>query len=321
MSYLLFIGGLLLILCGANFMTDGAGSIARKFGMSDLIVGLTIVSMMTSAPEFIVSLTGALNASTDLAIGNVVGSNVFNILVIVGISALIKPIKVESGILSNEIPMVILSAFALMAIAAAPWLDGSAMEVTRVSGILLLLFYAIFMRYIISKAKNKPEVDAETKEETQVKVLPIWKSLVFLLGGLVALVVGGNWFVDGASGIARSFGLSDAIIGLTIVAAGTSLPELATSVAAALKGSPGICIGNVIGSNIFNIFFILGSTSLVKPLQFGGIGMEDMLVVVTSSVLFWLVGWFGGYRIIKRYEGALLVMIYVAYVVFKILTL
>lgn len=324
MSILLFIAGLLFILGGANFMTDGASAIARKMGLSDFIVGLTIVSMMTSAPELVVSLTSAFNHSSGMAVGNIVGSNIFNILVIVGVSAMIKSIRIEGGILVNEIPLVILSSGALLTIGCSPLLDGTPMTVTRVDGILLLLFFLIFMRFTIAQAKKgdpaqdpKPASAAGSRDkekEASKKQLSVWLAIVYLVGGLVALILGGDWFVDGASGIARSLGMSEAMIGLTIIAAGTSLPELATSVVAAVKGSPGICIGNVIGSNIFNIFFVLGMTATVLPLGFGGIGLFDLLVLMAASLLFWIVGWFGGYRTIKRSEGLLLFLIYVAYI-------
>ncbi|MCM1369395.1 MAG: calcium/sodium antiporter [Candidatus Amulumruptor caecigallinarius] len=309
----MFVGGLAMILAGANFMTDGSAALARRFGMSDFIVGLTIVSMMTSAPELVVSITSALNASTDMAIGNVVGSNIFNILMIVGICACIKPIKVTDTLLANEIPLVILSSVALLAIGMSPLLDGTAgAQISRTDAILLFLFFIVFLRYTIASAKktraNNPEETGRKKE------LPLWQQLIYIGGGLAALIFGGQWFVDGASQLARMFGMSDAMIGLTIIAAGTSLPELATSVAAAMKGFPGMCIGNVIGSNIFNIFFVLGITGMIKPLGFGSIGALDLLVLTGASVLFWLVGRFQGPRIISRSEGAMMVLLYVGYI-------
>ena len=293
MNIILFIIGLLLILGGANFMTDGASALARRMGMSDFMVGLTVVSMMlTRAPELVVSLTSAFNASSAMAVGNIVGSNIFNILVIVGISALIKPIRIEGGILVNEIPLVILSSAALLAIGCAPWLDGTSMEVTRVDGILLFLFFLVFMRFTFAQAKKAPD-PVVAEDSVQKKSLPLWKALIYVCGGLA---------------------------GLTFIAAGTSLPELATSVVAALKGSPGICIGNVIGSNIFNIFFVLGVTSIVKPLPFGGIDIFDLSVLMVASLLFWAVGWFVGNRTIRRSEGAVMMLIYIAYVTTLCLT-
>lgn len=316
MNVLMFIGGLVLILLGANFMTDGASSIARKLGMSDFLVGLTIVSLLTSAPELVVSLTSAFQGAAPMAVGNIIGSNIFNILMIVGVVSMIRPIKVEGGLLVNEIPLVILSSVAMLAIGLSPWIADSPMTVTRVDGILLFLFFLIFMRYTFAQARNNDtEDDPLSKEAEMKKTLPVWRSVIYILGGLAALIFGGDFFVDGASGIARTLGMSEAMIGLTIIAAGTSLPELATSVVAALKGSPGICIGNVIGSNIFNVFFVLGLTSTIVPLPFGNISLFDLFVMTGASILFWCVGWFGGHRIIKRYEGTLLFLLYVGYIV------
>ncbi len=320
---LLLLVGIVLILVGANFMTDGSAALAKRFGMSDFLVGLTVVSMMTSAPELVVSVTSAFNASTEMAIGNIVGSNVFNILVIVGVCAMIKPITVERGVLLNEIPLVVLSSVVLLVMGSAPWLDGGSMVLTRVDGLLLLLFFIVFMRYTFASARRvEPGSDPAEAEGAAMKRMPLWKAIVYVLGGLAGLVFGGEWFVDGACGIAKSVGWSEGLIGLTILAAGTSLPELATSVVAAAKGNPGICMGNVIGSNIFNIFFVLGVTSTIKPLSFGTIGFADLLVLTAASVLFWVVGsFFGRARTITRWEGALMVLLYVAYTAWLILNL
>lgn len=308
-------GGLLLILGGANYMTDGAASLAKRLGMSEFIVGLTVVSMMTSAPELVVSIMSAANASAQMAIGNIVGSNIFNILVIVGVVAMIKPIKIGKGILVNEIPLVILSSAVLLVMGNAPLLDDGAHVLTRVDGLVLLLFFIVFMHYTISSARKQPDKTAEST----VKDISLGRSLVYLLGGLAALVFGGQWFVDGACGLARALGWSEALIGLTILAAGTSLPELATSVAAARKGMSGICIGNVIGSCIFNIFFVLGVTSTISPLDFGGIGNLDLLTMTGASLLFWLVGWYWGDKTINQTEGTIMVSIYVIYILVQAL--
>ena len=296
-------------------MTDGAASISHRMGMSDFLVGLTVVSMMTSAPELVVSITGAVNASAEMAIGNIVGSNIFNILIIVGTVALIKPIKIGHGILINEIPTVILSSALLLVMGNAPLLDGGPHLLTRVDGIILLFCFMIFMRYTIATARKSPEPDATVSaEDTDKKRLSIMRAILYLICGLGALILGGQWFVNGASGLARILGWSEAMIGLTILAAGTSLPELATSVAAARKGYPGMCIGNVIGSNIFNIFFVLGLTSTIFPLEFGKIGNIDLLTLFGASILFWLFGWIYGNKTITRSEGALMVLLYITYI-------
>lgn len=194
---LLLIGGLVLILGGANYMTDGAVAVAKKMGMSDFIVGLTVVSMMTSAPELVVSITSAFNASTDMAIGNIVGSNIFNIMMIVGIVALVRPITVKPGILVNEIPLVLLSSVVLLVMGCAPWLDGTPMQLTRVDGIILLLFFIVFMRYTVASSKRTTPSETEKEESNRRKPMKTWVALVALVGGLAALIGGGDmlWMV------------------------------------------------------------------------------------------------------------------------------
>ncbi len=309
------IGGLVLILLGANGLTDGAAAVAKRFNISDLVIGLTIVAFGTSAPELVISTMAALGGSADMAIGNVVGSNAFNVLMIIGVTAMVLPIKVGEGILSKEIPLVILASFVLAVCANDILLDGGSSNViSRIDGLVLLGFFLIFMRYTFAIARNGGD---ETEGE-KIKEMPIWKSALFILGGLAGLIYGGQLFVDGASGIASSLGVSESIIGLTIVAGGTSLPELATSVTAALKKNSGIAIGNVIGSNLYNVFFVLGCSATISPLPMGGINNVDMAVLIGSAILFWLVGWFFKKRTITRVEGALLVICYVAYTAYLI---
>ena len=312
MNYVLLIVGLVLILGGANYLTDGAAAIARKFGLSDLIVGLTIVAFGTSAPELTISIMSAVEGNTGMAIGNVVGSNIFNTLLIIGAVALARSIHIGKGIMINEIPLVILASVAILAMGCSPWLDGTAPEISRVNGILLLLFFVIFMRYIFSQAQESKH--EQSGQSAGAKPQPgMWLSAIMVVGGLAALIYGGDLFVDKASAIARSWGVSDAIIGLTIVAAGTSLPELATSLVAAVKGNSGIAVGNVIGSNIFNSFLVLGCAAAVRPLPFGGISMLDLGVLTGSALLFWFFGWFFKTRTITRIEGAIMALCYMLY--------
>lgn len=315
---ILLIVGLVLILGGANYLTDGAAAVARRFGMSDLMVGLTIVAFGTSAPELTISIMSAIDGNTGIAIGNVVGSNIFNTLIIIGAVAVARPIKITGGIMSNEIPLVVLSAAALLAMGSSKWLDVTTPVISRVDGILLLLFFAIFMRYVFSQSKQKMPETSENSNETKPVQTALWTSVIFIIGGLAALIYGGDLFVDKASAIASSLGVSDAIIGLTIVAMGTSLPELATSLTAAIKGNSGIAIGNVIGSNIFNIFLVLGCSATIRPLPFGAISEIDLLVLFASCVLFWIFGWFFGNRTINRAEGGLLVAGYIAYMIYLV---
>lgn len=314
--------GLLLILGGANWLTDGASAIAKKWGVSDLIIGLTVVAFGTSTPELSIGIISALKGSAPLAIGNVVGSNIFNIFVIIGIVALIRPIKIETSILNTQIPLVILSSVALLAIGSGRWLRvAGAPEVSRPEGILLFLFFLIFMRYTFSQAKSASPDDPSAQQASSLNPMNIWKAIGLVILGLGALVYGGDRFVAGASGIASALGMSEALIGLTIVAAGSSLPELATSILAAIKGKTGIAVGNVIGSNIFNIFMVLGITATIHPLPFGGIGVDDLLVMTAASILFWIFGRRFGDKIINRWEGGILLSCYIAYIIAQILTL
>lgn len=311
---LILLLGLGLILVGANALTDGASAVAKRFGISDLVIGLTIVAMGTSAPELVVSVTAALNDSAELALGNVVGSNVFNILAIVGCTAMVMPISVGKGLMSKELPLVILSSLVMWAVASDTLLDGEAANVvSRIDGILLLAFFAIFMRYTFSIAK------ADSPDTEEIKPMPMWKAALWIIGGLAGLIFGGRYFVDGASGIARSLGVSESVIGLTLVAAGTSLPELATSVVAALKKNPGIAIGNVIGSCLFNVFFIIGTAATISPLPLGGITQTDMLTLVGASVLLWFFGLVIGDRKITRVEGVFMLLCYIAYTAWLII--
>lgn len=315
MDTLLLIAGLLLILWGANALTDGAASVAKRFNISNLVIGLTIVALGTSAPEFVISFLSSLNGSAGLAIGNVVGSNIFNTLMIVGCTAIVAPIPIGKGTLAKEIPLCVLSALMLLVCANDMLLDGGAANViSRTDGLMLLGFFAIFMGYTFAIAKN-----GDGEEGGEIRSLPMWKSVLFILLGLGALIGGGQLFVNGASGIARSLGVSESVIGLTLVAGGTSLPELATSVSAALKKNPGIAIGNVIGSNLFNAFAVLGASATINDLPLGGITNFDFTTLVVASLLLWVVGFFMGRRIITRPEGILLVACYVAYTTYLIM--
>ena len=315
LDILFLVGGLALILLGANGLTDGAAAVAKRFNISDLVIGLTIVAFGTSAPELVISTMAAMGGSAEMAIGNVVGSNIFNVLMIIGVTAMVMPIQVGQGTLSKEIPLVVLASFALTFMANDIWLDGGASNViSRIDGLVLLGFFLIFLRYTFAIARN----GGEEAEGEKIKEMPIWKSTLFILGGLAGLIYGGQLFVDGASGISSALGVSESIIGLTIVAGGTSLPELATSVTAALKKNSGIAVGNVIGSNLFNIFFVLGCSATISPLPMGGISNVDMAVLIGSAILFWIVGWFFKKRTITRVEGALLAVCYIAYTAYLI---
>ncbi|MGN0237384.1 MAG: calcium/sodium antiporter [Lepagella sp.] len=319
LNILLLVVSLAMILYGASWLTDGGSAVAKRFGMSEMVIGLTIVAFGTSAPELVISLVSALKGSAELAIGNVVGSNIANVLLIVGVVALVRPIRIEQSVLTREIPFVVLASVALLATGNKVWLDGGENVVTRVDGIMLLLFFMVFLRYTFSQAKKVDKCN-EKKEcnevgEADKKSVPLWRALLMIIGGLAALIWGGDIFVDNASRLAFSIGISEAVVGLTIVAVGTSLPELATSVVAAVKGHSGIAVGNVIGSCLFNILFVLGASAAITPLPLGGIGNLDLLTMTGAALMFWIFGWKIGDREITRVEGAIMTLGYLAYMI------
>lgn len=317
MNTLLLIGGLITILLGANALTDGGASIAKRFKVSPLVIGLTIVAFGTSAPELAVSISSSLKDSTGIAIGNIIGSNIFNTLMIVGCTALFAPIVISKNTLRKEIPLCILSSIILLICSNDIFFNHDAENILSVTdGLILLCFFAIFMGYTFAIAfqGNHKESSEEVKE------LPLWKSITYTIGGVLFLILGGNFFVDGASGIARSLGVSESVIGLTLVAGGTSLPELATSIVAAFKKDPEIAIGNVIGSNLFNIFFVLGCSASITPLHLREDNNFNLLALIGSSILLWLFGLFFAKRTITRIEGSILVLCYIAYITFLIYT-
>lgn len=314
MNIVQLIGGLLLILVGANILTDGASSIAKRFNISTLVIGLTIVAFGTSAPELTVSVVSALKGSSDMAIGNVMGSNIFNTLVIVGCTAAIVPISMTKGTLSKEIPLCVLASVVLFICANGVWIDHAPTNsINQSDGLLLLCFFLIFLGYTFAIAHN-----GESNEQPLIKQMPIWKAALFIVAGLVGLVYGGDFFVNGASNIARNLGVSESVIGLTLVAGGTSLPELATSIVAAIKKKPEMAIGNVIGSNLFNIFFVLGCSATIHPLKIQGINNVDFGVLIGSCVLLYFFGLFFKKRTVTRWEGIVMVLCYVAYTVYLI---
>lgn len=318
MDIILLLAGFLLILGGANYMTDGASAVAKRLGVSDFVVGLTVVSIGTSAPELVVSLIAAFEGAPSMSIGNIVGSNIFNILIIIGIVAVIKPIKVPTTILTGDAVWMLLSSLVVFIVGLSPELGAGSRVLTRVSGMMFLMFFGLFLMNTLKNAKQPdptkdPAVGASVEE---IKMLPLWKSLVFLFGGLGALVLGGEWFVDGATGIARYLGWSEALIGLTILAVGTSLPELAASIMAAVKGLPGLSVGTVLGSCVFNVFFVLGLAGSITPMAFGSIGVVDVSVMLLAAILFMVFGFVYGHRVIKRVEGGIMVAVYFAYMVY-----
>ena len=312
---LLFIVGLALILSGANALTDGASSIAKRMKVSELVIGLTIVAFGTSAPELAVSAISAIKGNGDIALGNVVGSNLFNTLMIIGCTVLVRPLKVSRLLIKKEIPLCILASFVLILLCADATEGGVAGGLSRTDGLVLLCFMAIFLSHTFSIAAG----EEQNASESGIKEMPLWRAILFSIGGLLFLIAGGESFVRGASGLARALGASESLIAVTIVAGGTSLPELATSVVAALKGRSEMAVGNVVGSNLFNIFLILGLSSTISPIKLAGIGAIDLGMVLLSSIVLWFVGVFYKERTITRAEGALMIALYVAYTLYLIL--
>ena len=295
---LFIILGVALVLFGADKLTEGAAALARRMNVPEIIIGLTIVAAGTSAPELFVSLVSALNGTPDLAVGNVVGSNTMNCMLIVGCAAMVAPMTISPSTVKKDIPFSVAASVLLILLAFNSFLG-------RLDGIILLLGFAVFMTYTLMQAKTG-------SSETVKEISPIWKNILFIVFGLAGLVIGSNLFVDSASDVALSLGISEGVVGLTIVAGGTSLPELATSVVAARKGQSAIAIGNVIGSNVFNILLILGLTATISPLEIEGITTIDLAVMLLSVVLVWL---FSRTRYtVERWEGALLLGLYLVYV-------
>jgi cation:H+ antiporter len=307
LDILLIIIGVALVLKGADFLTEGASALARRMHVPEIVIGLTIVAAGTSAPELFVSVVSALNGTPDLAVGNVVGSNTMNCMLIVGCAAMVAPMTISRSTVRKDIPFAVMASILLTCIALDNYLG-------RIDGIILLLGFVVFMAYTLLQAKN-----GQAEPQTEVRQLNPWLSVLFLVIGLAMLVAGSNVFVGSASSVAAALGISEGVIGLTVVAGGTSLPELATSVVAARKGQSAIAIGNVIGSNVFNILLILGMTAVISPLQIEGITTIDMAVMLISVILVWL---FSFTRFtVERWEGALLVGGYLVYLVWLISSL
>lgn len=311
-----FVIGLVAIIKGADWLTDGAASIAHHFGIPTIVVGLTIVAVGSSMPEFVVSVVSAFKGNVDMALGNVVGSNIFNILGIVGITALVMPITIDRRNMKYDVPFVVLSSLFIAITAFDSFFDATNSvtdSISRSDGLLMLCTFAVFMSYTMSIAQKDQEKATDTPANEH-KQSPLWKNILFVLIGLVLLVAGGDGLVEGASGIARWIGISESVIALTIVSAGTSAPELAASVMAAKKGDTAMALGNVVGSVVFNVFFVLGTSAVIFPLGIGGVTATDILVLLGASVLLWILTAFGQKQlIITRTEGAILVIVAIAY--------
>ncbi len=305
LNILYIIIGVAVVLWGADRLTDGAVGLAAKMNIPQIVIGLTVVAMGTSMPEFFVSLVSAINGTPDLAVGNVVGSNIFNVLLIVGTAAVVAPMVISKTTVKKDIPFAVLASVLL-------FVFGLDNYISRIDAAILTVVFIIFMIYTVrtgikGAAENKQSSDSEPNK----KPMPVWKAILFVLLGLACLIFGSNLFVNAATEVATELGVSQAIIGLTIVAGGTSLPELATSVVAARKGESAIAMGNVIGSNVMNILMILGVTGLICPMQVNGITMIDLGVLLLSITLLWLFS-FTKYKV-ERWEGAVMLALFAGY--------
>lgn len=316
LTFILFFVGLYFLTKGADWLVDGASSLARRLGVSALVVGLTIVAFGTSAPELVVNLFASFQGNTDIAIGNVLGSNVVSLLLILGASAILYPLSVGRGTIWKEIPFSLLAVVALGFLVSDVVIDGGAQAVlTRTDGLILLSFFVVFMYYVYGLAKSSPQsTEVAAGEQLHSRI----KSLFYVIGGLVLLGVGAKFIVDAAVAVALQFGLSEALIGITIVAVGTSLPEVAASIVAAKRGQAEIAVGNVVGSNIFNIFLILGVSALVRPLPFSEVFFFDLWVVIIATLVLFMALFIGRKYVIEKWQGAALLMLYVCYLTYHV---
>ncbi|MBK7336596.1 MAG: calcium/sodium antiporter [Saprospirales bacterium] len=313
MLFILFlIAGFVSLIFGANILVESASALAKRFNIPNIVIGLTIVAFGTSSPELLINVFAAVEGNSQIAMGNVIGSNIFNVFGILGISALIYPLAVKSNTTWIEIPLSFLAALIVLVLANDLIIDKLGISsITRIDGIILLFFFVIFLVYTILLAKK----GEDTGETMQIKKMPLWKSILLIIAGLALLVIGGRSIVYSAVEIARHFQISERIIALTIISIGTSLPELATSAVAAYKKNSDIAIGNIVGSNIFNVFLILGISSVINPVPLMPEANFDLLVHIASAFLLFLIIFTGKKHQMDRWEGGVFLSLYIAYVV------
>ena len=313
-SAIILVIGFVLLIKGADFFVEGSSSVAKKFNVPSLIIGMTIVAMGTSLPELAVSVTASMTGNNTLAVSNVSGSNIFNLMVVCGACALFAPLTIDKNTLLKEFPFSILCAGLLVV------LGFFGMSLGRIDGVIFLVIFAAYLLWMIYSAKqargaeDKLETEEEEFVEEEIKILPMWKCILFIVGGMVAIKFGGDFVVDGASAIAAGFGLSQTLIGLTIVALGTSLPELVTSIVAAKKNEVDMALGNVIGSNIFNILLIIGVAAVISPVAFLMENIIDIVILIIMSVVVWGFAWTS--KKINRTEGMIMLLMYAVYMVY-----
>lgn len=315
-SFILLIVGFVLLVKGADFFVDGSSSIAKFLKIPSIVIGLTIVAFGTSAPEAAVSIIAGINGSNDIAVGNVIGSNVFNILVVLGVSAAIKSVSIDSQIIKKDYPFMILATLALALFSFFSFFgNGTVHSISRIEAFILLALMAVFLYSVISSALRTRKENASALEDDKPKY-GIGKSILFTLGGLAGIIIGGQLVVDSASDIATGFGMSENLVGLTIVAVGTSLPELVTSIVAARKGESDIAIGNVVGSNVFNILFVLAASAAITPMNIGAQSLVDLIVLIAITLLTYV--FCVTQKKVTRPEGVTLVLMYIGYMTYAI---
>lgn len=309
MPYIILILGFAMLTKGADFFVEGAAAVAKKLRVPAFIIGMTIVAMGTSAPECAVSVTAALKDNNQLAVSNAVGSNIFNLMVVCGMCSLVSPLAVKTSILKKEFPFSIFVEAMLLAVGVA------GMSVGRMDGIILLAVFVVFLAWMVCSAqKARAQQDGDTEDSEEIQEISVARCLAYIAGGLTAIVLGGDWVVDGASAIAKSFGMSQNLIGLTVVAFGTSLPELVTSFAAARKNQADMALGNVIGSNIFNILLILGLAGTISPMSFNMENVADTAILILMSIEVYFFS--RKDHDIRRPEGMIMLAEYIAYAVY-----
>ena len=316
LSFILLIIGFVLLVKGADFFVEGSSTIAKYMKIPSIIIGLTSVAIGTSAPEAAVSIIAGINDSNDIAVSNVIGSNMFNLLMVVGVSAIIKPINIQNQIIKKEYPFMLMAIIVFIVMSFDVLIGNSSDNmITRSEAIILLIFMCVFMYSIISSALQSRKDSASEDVEKPKHSIPL--SIVFTIGGLAGIIVGGQFVVDSAEKIALGFGMSKTLVGLTIVAVGTSLPELVTSIVAAGKGESDIAIGNVVGSNIFNILFVLASSAAITPMSVNALCLTDMLILIAAALFTY------AFCITKnkvnRVEGVFLTVSYIAYLAYAII--
>lgn len=313
---ILLIVGLAMVVFGADFLVDGASAVARRLGISEFVIGLTIVGFGTSCPELVVSVTGAIAGNSDVSIGNVVGSNIFNSMLILGVTAVIAPMAITSSNKKRDIPITLFVTVLLILFGMKNTFFGIGQNgISRIEGIVFLILFAFYI-FLCFKFD-----DGSAQEEADIKQMSVFKSVLAIAAGLAGLIFGGNFFVDSATSIAHQLGVSDKFIAITLLAGGTSLPELATCIVAAAKNKGQLALGNILGSNVFNILLILGTSAVIHPLSFASMNLVDMGVLLLSALLIFTSSYTGKKNVLDRFDGTLLLLCEAGYMVWLFLSI